>query len=124
MDLRFARNDIERLYTDTCRIIEYHSVTDPVTHITCPNHEEVAVHENVPCRVSHKNRILAPAASGDVPSIELTSKLIIRPDIQVKPGSKIIVTRDGVSIAYKCSGAPARYCTHQEIMLELLEGEA
>lgn len=123
MNLSFVRKDIERLYTDTCSIIEYCSVTDPVTHITSPNHE-VTVRENVPCRVSHKYNTLAPAASGDVPSIELHSKLIISPDVQVKPGSKIVVTRDGVSTAYKCSSAPARYFTHQEIMMELLEGEA
>ena len=123
MDLSFARKDLERLYVDTCSIVEYCSVTDPVTHITCPN-QEVTVRENVPCRVSHKYNTLAPAASGDVPSIELLSKLIISPDVQVKPGSKIIVTRNGVSTAYKCSSSPARYFTHQEIMMELLEGEA
>ncbi len=123
MDLSFAKKDLERLYVDTCSIIEYCSVTDPVTHITYPNHA-VTVRENVPCRVSHKYNTLAPAASGDVPSIELLSKLIISPDVQVKPGSKIIVTRDGVSTAYKCSSAPARYFTHQEIMMALLEGEA
>lgn len=123
MDLSFARKDLERLYVDTCSIIEYCSVTDPVTHITSPN-QEVIVRENVPCKVSHKYNTLTPAASGDVPSIELLSKLIISPDVQVKPGSKIIVTRNGVSTAYKCSSAPARYFTHQEIMMELLEGEA
>lgn len=123
MDLSFARKDFERLYVDTCSIIEYCSVTDPVTHITCPNHE-VTVRENVPCRVSHKYNTLHPASSGDVPSIELLSKLIISPDVQVKPGSKIVVTRNGVSTSYKCSSAPARYITHQEIMMELLEGEA
>lgn len=122
MDLSFARKDLERLYTDTCSVIEYCSVTDPVTHITCPNHEEVTVRENVPCRMSHKN--ITPTASGDVPTIELISKLIISPDVLVKPGSKIVVTRDGVTTAYKCSSAPARYYTHQEIMIELLEGEA
>lgn len=123
MSFHFARRDIERLYTDTCSIVEYCSVTDPVTHITSPN-QEVIVRENVPCRVSHKNNTLAPAASGVVSAIELQSKLIISPDVLVKPGSKIIVTRDGVSTAYKCSSAPARYFTHQEIMMELLEGEA
>lgn len=124
MSFHSARKDIERLYTDTCSIIEYRSVKHPGSYITCPNHEEVTVRENVPCRVSHKYNTLAPAASGDVPSIELLSKLIISPDVLVKPGSKIVVTRDGVSTAYKCSSAPARYFTHQEIMMELLEGEA
>lgn len=121
MNFSSTRTHLETLYLDTCSIIEYRSVTDPETHITSPN-QEVTAHENVPCRVSHKS--ITPASSGDVPSIDLLSKLIINPDIQVKPGSKIIVTRNGVSTAYKCSGAPARYYTHQEIMLELLEGEA
>lgn len=117
MDLSIARKPIEMLYTDTCNVVEYQSVTDPVTHITCPNHEEVTVLENVPCRVSHKN--ITTAGTGVAPAIELISKLIINPDVPLKPGSKIRVTRNGVTTVYKCSGEPARYHNHQEIMIEL-----
>lgn len=117
-----AKRDIESLYTDTCSVIEFSSVVDPDTHITSVH--EVTVLENVPCRVSHKYNTLAPAGTGAAATVELISKLIISPDVVVKPGSKIMVTRAGVTTAYKCSSEPARYITHQEIMMEKLEGYA
>ena len=53
-----------------------------------------------------------------------TIKLYIYPDINIKNGSKIIVTQNGKKQEYKNSGEPARYETHQEIMLELFKGWA
>lgn len=122
MDFSFARRDIERLYTDTCSVIEYQGIVDPETHIT--SSQEVTVLENVPCRVSHKYNTLAPAGTGDAATVELISKLMLSPDVYVKTGSKVIVTRAGVTTAYKCSGEAARYITHQEIVLKTLEGYA
>lgn len=121
MDLRFAREDIERLYVDTCSIIEYCSVTDPVTHITSPN-QEVTVHENVPCKLSHKT--VTYASEGVANSLTHVTTLIINPEVVIKPGSKILVTRDGVTTAFKNSGLPARYINHQEITLEQLDERA
>ena len=122
MSFHSARKDIESLYTDTCSVIEFSSVVDPDTHIT--SMREVTAHENVPCRVSHKYNTLAPAGTGTAATVELISKLIISPAVIVKPGSKILVTRAGVTTAYKCSSTPAMYITHQEIMMENLEDYA
>ena len=46
-------------------------------------------------------------------------KLFLAPEIRVKPGSKVIVTQNGITGAYSASGEPAVYSTHQEIVLEL-----
>lgn len=117
LDLQFARKAIEKLYIDTCNVYEYQLATDQDTHIS--NMQEVLVHENVPCKISHKT--ITQTTDGVAPSLNLVSKLIINPDIVIKPGSKIIVTRNGAETAYKNSGEPARYLNHQEIFLELFE---
>lgn len=121
LDLRFARKDIEKLYIDTCSVYEYRHETDSSTHITRPN-VEVLVHENVPCKISHKTTAYSEAGIASV--LTLSSSLILSPDIVVRPGSKILVTRDGVTTAYKSSSEPARYINHQKITLELLDDRA
>ena len=50
-----------------------------------------------------------------------TTTLFISPDVVIEPGSKIVVTQNGKTVAYKQSGEPALYNTHQEIILELFE---
>lgn len=57
-------------------------------------------------------------------AISQGTKLFTVPEIQIKPGSKIIVTQNGVTTVYSSSGVPAVYPTHQEVILELFEGWA
>ena len=120
MDLSFARKQIEKLYLDTCNVIEYQEITDPDTHIT--GMQEVTVYENVPCKLSHKT--VQSSGEGVASSLVLSSKLILSPDLVIKPGSKIDVTRNGVTTSYKSSGEPARHFNHQEIMLDIWESWA
>lgn len=120
MDLSFARKDLERLYVDRCNIYEYQEVLDPETGIT--EHQEVLVHENVPCKLSHKS--VSQAGEGIVAPINLVSSLTLSPDITVPAGSKIIVTRNGIATAYRNSGEPAIHINHQKIVLELFEDYA
>ena len=119
IDLTAARAGIEILYTDTCTISEYRDVEDPATCIT--SKQLVVVVENVPCRLSYKNKTLQAAGDGVAPSVSSSPKLILAPEININAGSRIEVTRNGVTTAYKRSGEPARYTNHQEIMLELEE---
>lgn len=116
MDLSFARKHIEQLYVDTCTVIEYEEKQSS-NFIT--GMAEKIVYENIPCKLSHKT--ISTAGDGTTPVITQVSKLILQPDIEIKAGSKIIVTRNGIETAYKNSGEPARYLNHQEIMLNLLE---
>lgn len=117
MDISFARKGIERLYKDTCTVIEYQDVTDPVTHIT--GKAEVIVHEDVPCKLSH--HIAIAANEGVATSTSLSSFLIINPEIVIKPGSKILVNRNGKVTTYKNSGEPVPHFNHQEIMMEIFD---
>ena len=55
-------------------------------------------------------------------ALSQTIKVFLAPEVNVKPGSKLSITRNGVTTDYKNSGEPARYDTHQEITLELFKG--
>lgn len=120
LDLAFARKYIERMYLDTCTVIEYAEVTDPETHIS--GMQEVIVHENIPCKLSH--HLPMTSTEGVASGLRLSSYIYVSPDITIKPGSKIIVTRNGKEIAFKNSGEPAMHINHQKIMLEVYDERA
>ncbi len=118
MDISFARKHIEQLYFDKCSVIEYQHVTEDNLSFV----REVQVYTDIPCHISHKTIVHATESMAS--NITLVSKLHVAPDIRIKAGSKIIVTRNGVSTVYKNSGEPAVYQTHQEIVLELEDDRA
>lgn len=119
---RQARKAIESLYDSRATVIEYQSVFDEVTKRT--KSQEVTVLTDLPCRVSFKN--IAPTGESDtVHSVSQSITLFISPNnITIKPGSKISVTRKGITTDYKNSGQPAVYDTHQEIGLRLFKENA
>lgn len=84
---------------------------------------EVPIIQNEPCRVSFTSiRPVIPAEKAH--KTTQSTKLFIRPDLQIPPGSKITVTQKGVTGVYRQSGISAVYSTHQEIPLDLWEGWA
>lgn len=115
-----VRNAIESLYEGVCTICEYTAVKDTTTKITTK--QEVVVQSNIPCRLSY--RYGRSAAQNDAASITQQIELFLAPEITVKAGSKIIVTQNGRTTAYKNSGQPAVYTSHQQIILELFTGWA
>ena len=83
---------------------------------------EITVYENVPCKLSHET--VKQSGEGVSGSLLLSSKIILSPELNIKPGSKIEVIRNGQKTVYKNSGEPARYTNHQEILLSLFDGWA
>lgn len=120
VDISIARKHIEMLYLDRCDIYEYQTVVDPDDHTT--SSQEVLVHEGVPCKMSKYTS--KPSYDGIVELQYQQIKLIINPDIEVKPGSRILITRGDKTVAYKNSGDPVRCFNHQEIHLVSEEREA
>lgn len=116
-----VRAAIESMYKSKCNVAEYKSIKNPVTKIT--SKQEVVTLENQPCRLSFKN-ITSTSVSDGAATVSQVIKLFISPDIKVNAGSKITVTQNGITTAYKSSGQPAIYTNHQEIVLELFEGWA
>lgn len=118
---QIARKAIESTYKGRATVQEWQSVKDPVTHIT--NKVLVTVIENAPCKLSFET-LTAAASNEFVNTIAQGVKLFIAPETEIKAGSKITVTQAGRTVAYACSGQPAVYETHQEIILTLYDSYA
>lgn len=116
-----ARRAQESTYEGLCTIIEYRSVRDEKTKLS--EEKEVTIIENQPCKPSFE-KLNTAAQTETATVISQGIKLFLAPEIQVNSGSKIIVTQNGVTEEYACSGKPAIYQTHQEVMLELFRGWA
>lgn len=112
---------LEKLWIDRCTIYKYQDVTDPDTFQTIQ--QEVPILEDEPCRLSY-NREQATNITNGAAVVSQSITLFIRPDLTIDPGSVIEITRHGKSVKYKGSGQPAVYTNHQEIILELYEGNA
>lgn len=111
----------EMLYDDTCTITEYQKIKNEITKRT--ESKEVDIIGNQSCKISFKSSPSTKLNQG-AESVTQIIKLLISPEITVKPGSKITVTHNGVSTAYQSSGVPAVYSSHQEIILKLFKGWA
>lgn len=118
--ISMARSAIESQYDAVCDIIEKKAIIE--NNIT-KNKKEVTVESNKPCRVSFED-IYANTETDTEAKVIQKIKLFIAPEIVIKPGSKIVVTRKNRVTEYKNSGESAVYDTHQEIMLELWKGWA
>lgn len=117
-----ARKVIEQCHYDgICTVTEHGKVKDDESKLT--KFEDTIIFENQPCHLIYKT-ITGTEQSASAAAIKQTTKLILSPDITIKPGSKITVTQEGVTTDYTCSGVPAAYATHQEIVLELFGGWA
>lgn len=105
---------IQKLWTSRCNIINYLDKTDENSVTTTV---KTVVAENVPCRISYSSDN-SGVQTNTTDNISQQIKLFISCDIEVKPGSEIIVTsKNGTVKHYISSGTPAEYTAHQEIML-------
>lgn len=117
-----ARKAIESTYTGFCDVIEYGNAENNDSHFT--KKEETTVYTDIPCRLSYsKFNNMYPATSSDTASsITQLVKIFLAPEIKIKSGSKIVVTQNGITTAYKSSSEPSYYTSHQEISVELFRG--
>lgn len=115
-----VRKAIEMTYEGKCTITEHQKVTKPNKST---GFKDMIVLEEQPCKLSFE-KIATNADSANAAKMIQTAKVLIAPEIQIKPGSKLTITQNGVTSEYKKSGEPAVYSTHQEIMLELFDGWA
>jgi hypothetical protein len=113
-----ARKAQESLYDGLCTVTEHQKVKDERSKLT--DFKDVVVLENQPCKLSFST-ITTANQTESVAEIKQTTKLFISPDITIKNDSKITITQGGVTTDYTCSGVPAIYDTHQEIVLDLFE---
>ena len=120
-DMNLVREAIESTYIGTCTVIEHIKEKDDKTKQN--KYIEKAVYEDKSCRLSFEN-ISNTNQTSTTNNVAQIVKLFIAPELQIKNGSKIIVTQNNRTVEYKNSSEPAVYETHQEIVLQLFEGWA
>lgn len=113
-----ARKAIEATYFGTLTVTERKKEKDERSKLT--KDVEVVVLENQPCKLSFE-KLQTAIQSDSAATITQVTKLFVSPDISINAGSKITVLQDNVTTDYTCSGVPAIYPTHQEIILELFK---
>jgi hypothetical protein len=115
-----VRKAIEMMYTGKCTITENQAYKK---ENKSTGHTEVVVLENQPCKLSFSS-ITNTSKTETAAMVVQTAKVLIAPEIQIKPGSKLTITQNGFTTEYKNSGEPAIFDTHQEVVLELFKGWA
>ncbi|MBS5822410.1 MAG: hypothetical protein KID00_00885 [Clostridium argentinense] len=112
-----VRKAIEMTYTGKCTITEHQKVKKPNKST---GFEDVIILKDQPCKLSFSK--IANTNQGETAAMVVqTAKVLIAPEIQIKPGSKLTITQNGVTTEYSQSGEPAIYNTHQEVILELFK---
>ena len=111
-----VRKAIEHLYVGRCTITNSQPVFDETTKRT--TFKDVVLVENEPCRLSFST-VSETSQTDTIANVSQVVKLFIRPELEIKAGSKISVTQNGRTINYITSGEPAVHTNHQEIVLSL-----
>lgn len=112
-----TKSAIRSLYDGRMSIIEHQEYTKDNGATAF---KDVEVVTDKPCRVSFsssQNSERGEAAS----ATSQTIKLFTDTDIEIKAGSKIIVTQYDLTQEYMSSGTPAVHSNHQEVVLELFK---
>lgn len=113
-----ARKAIEATYFGTLTVTELQRVRNEKSKLM--EESEVVVLEDQPCRLSFE-KLQTAIQSESAATITQVTKLFLSPDVEIRPGAKITVTQAGITQVYECSGVPAVYPTHQEIVIILSE---
>lgn len=111
---------IEQTYVGRCTVTERQKVKKPNGST---GFEEVKVLEGQPCLMIYKT-VSSASVSEPAAAINQGTVLLIAPEVEIKPGSKVTLSQNGGTADYSRSGIPAVFATHQEINLESFMGYA
>lgn len=120
-----VRKAVESMYVGVCDVVEYNAVKRENGSV---GFSEVVVIEKLPCRVSFGSK--KRSFDSSKPTVETVTatklgqqiKLFVSPEVDIKAGSKIITTQNGLVTVYKNTGQPIMHGSHQEISVSLFEG--
>ena len=108
-----VRKAFETMYDSVCTVViqeEYEKGNGST------GHRLVTILEDAPCHLKYSS--VSDASQDDaVATVTQEIRLFMSPDEEIPSGSKITVN----SVDYTHSGVVAKYMTHQEIVLKLLE---
>ena len=114
------RAAMRSMWEDTCTVYEYQPVQKENKSTI---HEEIAVISNEPCKLSF-SRLSEVKQTETAAAIVQTVKLFLDENLEIKAGSKIVVTRRDKEFIYGYSGEAGIFDNHQEIVLKPWEGWA
>ena len=119
--INYLKKQYEKLYTDTANVYRY-SKTTTTAGATRTGIGSTPTISNMKCRISQKD-LNSPIQSQTQTenNISYEIKLFCSPDIEIKTGDRIEVTRNGKVIKTYESGEPFPYLTHQELLLYRLD---
>lgn len=112
-----AQEAQQTLYDGVCMVIEYKDTKDGAL----TRKREKTVLKDIPCRLSFESKSPVNQADNLAPEKAQGTRLFYAPEYTIAPGSKILVTQNGKTTAYSCSGEEAVYFTHKEVEIKLFE---
>jgi len=118
-----AQKATRRLWTDRCNITVYENVVNAATGVT--EQTEITAGKDIPCRLSFDSSPPTGDMRGAPVPIQSVT-LFIGIEVEIPPGSKLEVTRKGITTAYAQSGKATVYeiLANKEIKLKLWEQTA
>ena len=114
--MNMVRMALEAMYEDACTVVEHCKTKENGV----VKYTDTVVLENQPCKLSFETITQAEKSDAASPVTQAV-KLFIAPEVEIKSGSKIIVTHCGKTTEHTRSGVPGMHTTHQEIMLDLFK---
>ncbi|BBI32039.1 ABC transporter ATP-binding protein [Cohnella abietis] len=115
IDYSKHRAAIEKLYEDKAKIIRYTNAEDPVSKKTRKQLTVICTDE--PCRLSQTG-LTKNGQTEAQNNIASESKLFISPELEIRQGDEIEVTKGGVTRKYQAGEPFPPYPTHQEVSLQ------
>ena len=112
-----ARGPIESTFTDVCNVKEYRNVLNVATHVS--EKSLVTLYSTQACRLTYKSNPVV--GNGNAPTLFVSIKLLLPYNLSLSAGQFFEVTKDGNTQIFESGGEPARYQTHQEVMLTLID---
>lgn len=109
------QNALRKLWVGRCDVFVRETTVNPANGRDEPT--EVQKLAGEPCRLSF-SRISSTTEKDEAALIQQVVKLFVSREAEIPPGSKIVVTQNGVTQTFTRSGEPAVYSGHQEIVLE------
>ena len=113
----FGMPDVERAalettYEDTAVISRMGTIQVGAIDKMAP----APVYSGIRCALSRKSD--SSRQTDAQQDVDYDCVLFVAPDLVIKPGDGVVVSRFGVDEQFEAVGRPARYATHQEIFLK------
>jgi hypothetical protein len=120
IDYNKYRVAIEGMYEDRATISRHENVKNPVTKETMQ--DLVTIYENQPCKLSQTS-LPKNGQTEDANNIAYNAKLFIAPELEIRQGDVVAVTRaaTGRTVVYSAGEPYPPYQSHQEIDLTFKE---